>query len=119
MYMAGRLRTASMPPNTLMDFASYLWPGATLAAVTSRSPIAFASLKFALLGRKGRPQAERVDPLIPMVFAAKNLWRRAAGFLLHPVRHWRTRRSLPVPVGLFRFLRSPPALARAGNTWRR
>src|SRR5579864_1210259 len=36
MYIAGRLRTASIPPRTLIEVASYLWP---LAAVLSFSPM--------------------------------------------------------------------------------
>src|SRR6266446_2745113 len=39
MYIAGRKRTASSPPRTLMDFASYLWPPCGVTAAFSLSPI--------------------------------------------------------------------------------
>src|ERR1700732_1496358 len=42
MYIAGRLRTASMPPRTLMEVASYLCP-AILGAGASLSPMSGAS----------------------------------------------------------------------------
>src|ERR1700730_12541885 len=39
MYIAGRLRTASIPPRTLIEVASYLWPfGGSFSAITFASP---------------------------------------------------------------------------------
>src|SRR5580698_8020860 len=40
MYIAGRLRTASIPPRTLMEVASYLWP-----------PVFPAAASFSAMGR--------------------------------------------------------------------
>src|SRR5260370_40207250 len=39
MYIAGRKRTASRPPKTLIDFASYLWPPWGAPPTFSLSPI--------------------------------------------------------------------------------
>src|SRR2546429_387622 len=39
MYIAGRRRTASRPPRTLIDFASYLWPPCGVPTTFSLSPI--------------------------------------------------------------------------------
>src|SRR6266478_9585621 len=39
MYIAGRKRTASMPPRTLIDFASYLWPPCGAPPTFSLSPM--------------------------------------------------------------------------------
>src|SRR6266436_1383352 len=39
MYIAGRRRTASRPPRTLIDFASYLWPPCGVPPAFSLSPM--------------------------------------------------------------------------------
>src|SRR5260370_2870929 len=39
MYIAGRRRTASSPPRTLIDFASYLWPPCGVPPTFSLSPM--------------------------------------------------------------------------------
>src|SRR4029077_1029739 len=39
MYIAGRRRTASSPPRTLIDFASYLWPPCGVPLTFSLSPM--------------------------------------------------------------------------------
>src|SRR5256885_4072236 len=39
MYIAGRKRTASRPPRTLIDFASYLWPPCGVPTTFSFSPM--------------------------------------------------------------------------------
>src|ERR1700733_14580026 len=64
MYIAGRLRTASMPPRTLMDVASYVCPG-PLAGVVSFSAI-FELLLSCVNGKAvGRRKSTRALPIGP------------------------------------------------------
>src|SRR5580658_2827463 len=50
MYIAGRLRTASIPPRTLIEVASYLCPPGLFAAGVSLSPMSRTSPQM-LFGR--------------------------------------------------------------------
>src|SRR5882762_10843522 len=47
MYIAGRKRTASSPPRTLIDFASYLWPPCGVLLTFSLSPMSSPGVAIA------------------------------------------------------------------------
>src|SRR5712664_2760582 len=109
MYIAGRKRTASSPPRTLMDFASYLWPPCGVTATFSLSPMcspprAISSREPAALHR---PRAIRSEhPRSKKPFGVKQGRRicgliRASPYPLIPVSPGESRtRRVPAPSHL-------------------
>src|SRR5712692_1464225 len=103
MYIAGRLRTASRSPSTLIEVASYRCPG-LLPITVSFSPMLCTSPCWR--GREGCPGnacRERKGPTLALPCGSgvphpepsgPGLCPELEGFLLHPVRHGRTRRRL-------------------------
>src|SRR5579863_1701404 len=84
MYIAGRLRTASRPPRTLMEVASYLCP-VTLAGVFSFSPI----LALLLVFESGRRSRGKISPTLALPIgsaAIANVELGSKGFCFIP-RH--------------------------------
>src|SRR5579862_6305573 len=86
MYIAGRLRTASNPPNTLIDVASYLCPGA--AAVPCFSLMTWTSPRIFLRESEWRARRHRLCPLAPHAS-----WGSKGAFCPHPDPHRVTRRN--------------------------
>src|SRR5437016_181773 len=112
-YIAGRKRTASRPPRTLIDFASYLWPPCGVpttfsfspivspGAATSRVPAALDRLQVIrsagprskLIFCEARKACLRIDPYVALPCdpgRASGL----VGFLLHPISRSETWRRL-------------------------
>src|SRR5882762_8395018 len=58
MYIAGRRRTASSPPRTLIDFASYLWPPCGVLLTFSLSPMSSPGVAIADVDLRRRTDPE-------------------------------------------------------------
>src|SRR5882762_9349511 len=100
-YIAGRRRTASRPPRTLIDFASYLWPPCGVPPTFSFSPAFSLSPMFSPGPATSRVYSRRwtdsaqfgVRVRVQNLFSVKQ-GRRACGLIRtspHPV--------IPVPPG--------------------
>src|SRR5580658_8247113 len=108
MYIAGRLRTASIPPRTLIEVASYLCPPGLFAAGVSLSPMSRTSpqmlfgrlprIRFTASGKACR--AEVLDACLahwPHFSKLLPSWDSKGFSALHPVRTMRMWRSLRFP----------------------
>src|SRR5271170_2675730 len=82
MYIAGRLRTASMPPRTLMEVASYLWP-----------PVFPAAASFSAMGRASPQIASGCNFVLQLSIKAAG--RRSRGSARHLLA-WLRRVTLPI-----------------------
>src|SRR6476661_2523610 len=118
MYIAGRSRTASRPPRTLMDFASYLWPLGGVTAAFSLSPMCSPRAPIHRANRPRQLDPERIgvsirgwkkivwlearkaylriDPCVALPFDSgfPGANPKLVGFLLHPVPRSETWRRL-------------------------
>src|SRR6266446_4652972 len=103
MYIAGRRRTASRPPRTLIDFASYLWPPCGVLPTFSLSPIFSPGqqLLACTFGVGQTPRNSECGSAVKNSFSVKQ-GRRACGIFHaspHPV--------IPVSPGESRTRRVP------------
>src|SRR6266849_3325655 len=103
MYIAGRRRTASRPPRTLIDFASYLWPPCGVLPTFSLSPIFSPGqqLLACICGVGQTPRNSECGSALKNSFSVKQ-GRRACGIFHaspHPV--------IPVSPGESRTRRVP------------
>src|SRR5580700_6629196 len=137
-YIAGRRRTASRPPRTLIDFASYLWPPCGVPPVFSLSPMFSPgsatsrvylrrrtdSRQFGVRARaqklflsEARKACLRNAPCVASPFdpgfAGAN--PKLVGFLLHPISRSETWRRLMFLQAVDRA--APGAEPNSGSFW--